>query len=79
MIDWYVSGTPRIAFGLLLYSLIPLLVIVLWYIRFGRLLFGDEEYLRARREQRQSFALWCALLVVQLLMLAVAITRIQRS
>jgi RNA polymerase subunit RPABC4/transcription elongation factor Spt4 len=79
VIDWYGSGTPRLAFGLLFYSLIPLLVIVLWYIRFGRFLVGDEEYLRARRELRQSFALWCVLLVVQLLMLAVAITRISRN
>ena len=79
VIDWYVSGTPRVSFSLLFYSLIPLLVIALWYIRFGGLLFGDEEYVRARRELRQSFALWCALLVVQLLLLAVAITRIQRS
>ena len=79
VIDWYVSGTPRISVGLLFYSLIPLLVIALWYIRYGRFQIGDEEYLRARRELRQSVALWCALLAVQLLLLAVAITRIPRN
>jgi len=79
LIDWYVSGTPRISLGLLFYSMVPILAILLWYVRYGRFQIGDEEYLRARRELKQSVALWFALLAVQLLLLAVAVTRIPRN
>ena len=70
--DWYVSGRPRISIGLLFWPTIPLIAIILWYLRFGRFRIGDEEYLRARHEMRRSFAFWLAFLIVDVLLLIVA-------
>ena len=70
--EWYVSGQRRISIGLLFWPTIPLLAIGLWYLRFGRFRIGDEEYVRARREMRRSFAFWLAFLIVDVLLLIVA-------
>jgi RNA polymerase subunit RPABC4/transcription elongation factor Spt4 len=70
-IDFYVSGSPTLSWLTPLWSAIPLLVIVVWFIRFGRFSIGDDEYLKARREMRKSLSLWLALFVVQLLVAAV--------
>ena len=66
-IDLYVSGAPTLLWITALWSAIPLLVIVVWFIRFGRFSIGDEEYLKAKREMRKSLSLWLALFGVQLL------------
>jgi len=71
-IDWWVSDAPRISLGILFWPIMPLLAISLWHIRFGRFKIGDEEYLQARREMKRSFAFWLAMLIVQLLLVAVA-------
>jgi RNA polymerase subunit RPABC4/transcription elongation factor Spt4 len=70
-IDFYVSKSPALIWLTALWSAIPLLVIVVWFIRFGRFSIGDEEYLKARREMRKSLSLWLALSVVQLLVAVV--------
>ena len=69
-IDWY-SGSFRISLGFLFWPIMPLLAITLWFIRFGRFKFGDEEYLKARREMKRSFAFWLVLLIVQVLLITV--------
>ncbi len=71
VVDWYVSGRPRISIGLLFWPIIPIFAIVLWYLRFGRFRIGDEEYVRARHEMRRSFAFWLAFLIVDVLLLIV--------
>ena len=71
IIDWYVSSEPRISAGLLFWPVIPLAAIVIWYLRFGRFRFGDEEYFRARREMRRSFVFWLTFLFVDLLLFVV--------
>ena len=71
VIDWY-SGTARLSLGVLFWPIIPLLAIALWFIRFGKFNFGDEEYLKARREMKRSFAFWLVLLIVQVLLIVVA-------
>jgi RNA polymerase subunit RPABC4/transcription elongation factor Spt4 len=68
----FVFGKPRISVGLLFWPSIPLFAIVIWYLRFGRFRIGDEEYERARREMRRSFAFWLAFLIVDLLLMVVA-------
>ena len=69
--DLFGSGSP-ILFSLTpLWSAIPLLAIVVWFIRFGRFPVGDEEYLKARSEMRKSLLLWLAFFIVQLLIVAV--------
>jgi hypothetical protein len=69
--EWYVSGKPRIAVGLLFWPAIPLLAILIWYLRFGRFRIGNAEFLRARREMRRSFAFWLVFLIVDVLLLVV--------
>ena len=71
--EWYSFGTFRISFGLLFWPIIPLLVISVWFVRFGRFKIGDDEYLKAQRDMKRSFAFWLALLIVQLLLIAVAL------
>ena len=71
LLDWYVSGAPGISLGILLWPMMPLLAIVVWYLRFGRFSLGDEEYLRARREMKNTFFFWLALFVVQVLLITV--------
>ncbi len=70
-LDWYVSGSPRISLGILFWPLMPLLAIILWFVRFGRFKIGDEEFLRARHEMKRSFTFWLALFIVQILLILV--------
>jgi hypothetical protein len=49
----------------------PLIVIVVWFFRFSQFKFGDDEFLKARREMRRSFIFWLVVLVVQVLVIAV--------
>ena len=69
--DLYVSGSPTLFWFTALWSAIPSLVIVVWFMRFGRFKIGDDEYLKARREMRKSLSLWLALFAVQLLVASV--------
>lgn len=72
-IDWYTFGTLRISLAILFWPIIPLLAITLWFIRFGRFKIGDEEYLKAYREMKRSFAFWLASFIVQLLLVLVVL------
>jgi hypothetical protein len=67
VIDLYVSGRPTFFLFLPIWPLIPLLVIVGWFFRFGRFKIGDDEFLKARREMRKSFLFWMVVLAVQIL------------
>ena len=70
VIDMYVFGSLVLFNIILMWPMIPLLVILVWFYRFGRFKIGDEEYVRAKREMRSSFLLWLAILGVQLITLA---------
>jgi RNA polymerase subunit RPABC4/transcription elongation factor Spt4 len=70
--ETYVSGKPRISVGLLFWPSIPLFAIAVWYVRFGRFRIGDDEFVRARRDMRRSFAFWLAFLIVDVLLIAVS-------
>ena len=71
VLGWLSSLQPSIPTGLLFWPVIPLVAIVIWYFRFGRFRIGDEEYVRARREMRRSFAFWLAFLIVDVLLVIV--------
>ena len=73
VIDWLTSNQPRISTGLLFWPAMPLVVIVIWFLRFGRFQIGDEEYVQARREMRRSFAFWLAFLIVDVLLIIVKV------
>ena len=51
-------------------SAIPLFFIVLWFSRFGRFRFAEDDFQKAKREMRASLVLWVGILVVQLIALA---------
>ena len=72
-IDWYTFGSPRISLGILFWPVIPLLAISLWFYRFSGFRIGDDEYMKARRDMKRSFAFWLVLMIVQLLLIAVAL------
>lgn len=65
----YFLGYPSLFVVSFVTPVVALLVILVWFYRFGRFNIGDEEYMRARREMRWSLKLWVALLGVQLLAL----------
>jgi hypothetical protein len=71
VIGWLSSRQPRIPTGLLFLPAVPLIAINIWYLRFGRFRIGDEEYVRARREMRRSFAFWLVFLIVDVLLVIV--------
>jgi hypothetical protein len=70
-IDISAFGSLAIFNFLVLWVVIPLLAIIVWFIRFGGFKIGDEEYLRARRDMRGSLLLWLAILIVQLIVIGV--------
>jgi hypothetical protein len=51
-------------------SAVPLVFIVLWFSRFGRLRFAEDDFQKALREMRASLVLWMGILIVQLIALA---------
>lgn len=65
-IDAFALGSLGIFYIALAMPTIPLLVIAVWFYRFGRFALGDEEYAGARRDMRGSFMMWLALLLAQL-------------
>jgi hypothetical protein len=48
-------------------SAIPLIFILLWFLRFGRFTFAEEDFQKAKRDMRSSLVLWSSLFVVQLI------------
>lgn len=77
LIDLYVSGQPTIFLFLPIWPLIPVVIIIGWFFRFGRFKIGDDEFLKARREMRSSFLFWIVVLFVQIL--AIVAWRFQTS
>lgn len=67
----YASGSLTLFPFILSWPMIPLIAIVIWFLRFGRFRIGDDEYLKAKREMRKSLFLWLAILMVQALAMAV--------
>lgn len=65
-IDRYALGSLGIFYVALAQPLVPLLVILVWFYRFGAVGFGDDEFVRAKKEMRASFMMWLAVLLAQL-------------
>lgn len=68
----YFLGAPGLFALTPLMSLTPLLTILWWFYRFGRLKYDDEDFARAKRDMRASLKLWLTLFVVQLIAVAAA-------
>jgi hypothetical protein len=68
---WYYSDPPGFAFFILIWPIQPLILILLWFYRFGRLGLGDKEYLQTRQRMKGSLMLWLTILAVQSLAIAV--------
>lgn len=61
----FAFGSPGLFIAATLTSHVALLVIGVWYYRYGRFRLGDEDYAKARRDVRASLKLWAALLAAQ--------------
>ena len=68
-IDMYAYGSLVLFNFIVLWPAIPLLAVLVWFIRFGRFNIGDDEYIRAKREMRGSLLLWLAILAVQFIVI----------
>src|SRR5262245_358282 len=66
----YFSGPPSLLLVSMSSSLLYVGVVVAWFIRYGQFKLGDEDFVRAKREMRNSLLLWLALLLVQSLTFA---------
>lgn len=66
----YLVGEPMLFAFVPVMSLMPLLVVVWWFYKFGRFKFDDEDFIKARRDMRASLKLWLTLIVVQLISVA---------
>jgi hypothetical protein len=51
-------------------SAVPLFFIVLWFSRFGRFKFAEDDFQKAKGEMRNSLVLWLAIFLVQVIALA---------
>lgn len=54
-------GSPALSYLLPLVLVQPLMLVILWFYRFGKFPLGDAEYLSARRRMRRTLTLWLAL------------------
>lgn len=75
LFTWYYSDPPVLASFILLWPIQPLILILLWFYRFGRLGLGDKDYLQTRQHMKGSLLLWLAILAVQSLAIAVLYLR----
>jgi RNA polymerase subunit RPABC4/transcription elongation factor Spt4 len=62
----YALGAPGMFLVALATPFMALLVIGVWFYRFGKFHIGDDDYLKAKRDMRGSLKLWLALLFVEL-------------
>lgn len=69
LVDWYGSGVPRLSFLILWWPLMPLMMTLLWFYRFGGFRLGDDEYQASRRSLLRTLALWLGILAVQVMAL----------
>lgn len=61
---------PALALVNVVNSVMSIAAIILWFRRFGRFSFGDDDYQKAKRDMRISLVLWTVLLAVQALAIA---------
>ena len=71
----YGSDSPGFIWLILFWPVQSLVMILLWFYRFGKFALGDKEYLQARQRMKASLVLWLAILAAQLLALAVLLLR----
>jgi hypothetical protein len=71
----YVFDSPVFNIVILIWPIQPLILIILWFYRFGKLAPSDKEYLQARQRMKGSLILWLTILAVQSLALAVLLLR----
>ena len=68
-LDVWTSGSPKLFYFVLIYSLMPLTTTALWFYRFGRFKLGDEEYLKAKRALIGTLMLWLGIISAQIIAL----------
>lgn len=69
--DLYSFGSLGLFYFTLLWPAIPLLMIILWFYRFGNFPLGDEEYLSAKRRMRRMLTVWLAIVSAQIIAIGI--------
>lgn len=69
--DLYAAGSLGLFFLSLLWPATPLLLIILWFYRFGNFPLGDEEYLSAKRRMRRMLTVWLAIASAQIIAIGI--------
>lgn len=54
-------GAPALSYLMPIVLVQPLLMVILWFYRFGSFSLGDAEYLSAKRRMRWTLTLWLAI------------------
>ena len=65
----YSLGSPAMFIVNLITPALSLLIILVWFYRYGRFNIGDEEYVKAKRQMWASFKLWLVVLAAQLIVI----------
>lgn len=63
----YFTVSPSMFIVNLITPTVYLLIILVWFYRYGRFKIGDEEYVRAKRDMWKSLKLWLAVLAAQVI------------
>ena len=64
-------GSPAISYLMPLVIVQPLLLVILWFYRFGNFPLGDAEYLTAKRRMRRTLTLWLAISAVYIVAMGI--------
>jgi hypothetical protein len=67
--DLLIYGSAKLALFVVVWPIIPLSLTVLWFFRFGRFDFPDDDYQNAKRGLRRTLGLWLAILAAQVIAL----------
>jgi len=70
--DLWISGAPRMFYATLLWPIVPVTTTSLWFYRFGKFQYGDEEFQVARHHMHRSLTIWLAILAAQIIALGIS-------
>jgi len=69
--DVWLAGAPRMSYLMLPGPLVSLTTTLLWFYRFGKFQYGDEEFQAAKRHMHRSLTIWLAIIAAQIIALGI--------
>jgi RNA polymerase subunit RPABC4/transcription elongation factor Spt4 len=68
--ELYSYASLRTFYMTAVWTIVPLLAILLWFYRFGNVKLFDDEYVRARSAMRRALIMWLGILALQVVLVA---------